>query len=67
MNLKDKTGIEVKVGDYVFGKGKYEPVQGFTIDKSPIVEVTEQNGKIYFGAIWSENFGSFSIVTKPQE
>lgn len=59
----DIKGVEVKIGDFVKGFGKNTYYPNFEISKTPVVEVTEQKGKMFFGAICCESFGNF-LITK---
>lgn len=58
----DSNGVTVIVGDKVRGKGFIRFQDGFKIDRSPIVTVRENNGKIFFGGLSMESFGEFYKV-----
>lgn len=60
---KDKKGVQVKIGDKVKGFGFITFQDGFKIDRTPIVTVNIQNGRLYFGNLSYESFTSgFEII-----
>ncbi len=59
---KDANGTQVKVGDRVRGEGFIVFQDGFKIDRTPIVEVREADGVLYFGSLSAKSFPKFWIV-----
>ena len=53
---KDKNGIQVKIGDKVKGFGFITFQDGFKIDRTPIVTVNIQEGRLHFGNLSYESF-----------
>jgi len=65
---KDINGVIVKVGDKVQGIGSLRFQDGFKIDRTPIVTVNIQNGKLYFGNLSAESFTlGFKILELPKQ
>ena len=61
---KDRNGKRVKVGDKVSGFGSISFHDGFKIDRTPIVTANIQNGKLYFGNLSAQSFGSGFVIIK---
>jgi hypothetical protein len=61
---KDKNGIQVKIGDKIKGIGYITFQDGFKIDRTPVVTVNIQNGRLYFGNLSCESFteGFFIVL-----
>ncbi len=58
----DARGKRVKIGDKVRGEGFMKFHDGFKIDRSPIVEVVEDKGVLYFGKLSAKSFPKFWII-----
>lgn len=60
---KDIKGKEVKVGDKVRGFGSLKFQDGWTVDRTPTVTVSIQDGVLYFGGLSASSFTEgFEIV-----
>lgn len=61
--ITDSDGLEVKIGDKVRGEGTLDCNNGYKIDLTPIVTVTEKNGTIFFGGLSISSFRRFWKIT----
>ena len=61
--ITDSNGLEVKIGDKVRGEGTLDFNDGYKIDLTPIVTVTERNGVIFFGGLTMNSFRNFWKIT----
>lgn len=59
---KDINGKVVKIGDRVKGFGTLTAQDGFKIDLSPEVTVSEIDGALFFGALSASSFRVFAIT-----
>ncbi len=59
----DVNGVQVKLGDKVYGEGFIRFQDGFKIDRTPVVTVREKDGVIYFGGLSAKSFPRFWILT----
>ena len=59
---KDINGKTVKIGDKVRGEGYIKFQDGFKVDRTPTVTVTEQHGVLYFGWLSAKSFRRFWII-----
>jgi len=59
---KDANGRTVKIGDRVRGEGHIKFQDGFKVDRTPIVTVSEKNGVLYFGGLSAKSFRRFWII-----
>jgi len=56
---------DVRVGDMIKGEGFITFQDGFKIDRTPIVEVREHNGRLYAGGLsFPESFGNITIIKR---
>lgn len=62
MDYYDATGKLIKIGDKVQGEGCIKFQDGFIIDRTPIVTVNEQNGRLYCGNLSIESFPKLWII-----
>lgn len=57
--MTDSNGVEINIGDKVYGVGYLHCQDGFKIDLSPTVTVREKDGVIYFGGLSMSSFRRF--------
>ena len=59
----DSNGLQVEIGDKVMGEGVLLCNDGFKIDLTSIVRVTERNGTVFFGGLSKSSFKKFWKIT----
>ena len=65
--ITDSNGLEVKIGDKVRGEGTLDFNDGYKIDLTPTVTVTERNGVVFFGGLTMSSFRKFWKITSNRD